>query len=86
MSNLILGIVTPAREDWLIIAGGFAFMGLLAVVFGALGRAIDRFEERRAPTPLTREQLHDRGAPPWPHHDRTWEQLYREDAEGEAIR
>lgn len=85
MSNAILAIVTPAREDWLIIAGGFGFMVVLAVVFGALGRALDRLDERRAPTALTREQLLDRGAPPWPWEGHTWDELYR-DADAETTR
>ena len=54
---------------------------LLIALAGALGDLIYRvLDARRAPTPLTPEQLADRGAPVM------WADVFPLDAEGEALR
>lgn len=75
------GSPTVNAGDLAVLVGLVSGTFLVLAVAGALGELIHRvLDARRAPTPLTPEQLHARGVPTY------WADVFPIDAEGEVVR
>ena len=76
-----MSAATVSAGDVAVLVGLVSGFLLLLAAAGALGELIYRvLDARRAPTPLTPEQLHERGAPVM------WADVFPIDAEGEVVR